>query len=332
MPFGGPDSERALIWLRRCDAEVASRLFTEAAFAVKICADPIQLIAEFDAGAGFALIGEELAAQNAAVEAIGDWIRMQPPWSDLPIIMPTGRGDAPSRSRRAAAIQERFGNVNFLERPFHPTTLVSLARTALRSRRRQYEARGLLARQELLARELHHRTKNLFAVILSIASASLREGSGGNEIFMARLHSLAKAQDRIFEEGGGGALLDHIVRSIVDTFGARISIEGPPVFVNAGVAQGFALIVHELATNAAKYGALTAPSGHVAVRWSLDASREEPTLTFAWREQGGPPAAAPERRGFGTLLLEKAIASVGGPPRFDYGPGGFAYQITVACR
>jgi two-component sensor histidine kinase len=332
MPFGGPDSERALVLLRRRDAEVASKLFTEVAFPVKICGSPIQLLAEFDTGAGFALIAEELAGRDAAIEAISEWIKSQPPWSDLPIIMLTGRGDAPSRNRNASAFQERFGNISFLERPFHPTTLVSLARTALRSRRRQYEARALLARHELLARELHHRTKNLLSVILSIASASLREGGGGNEIFMARLHSLAKAQDRIFEEGGGGALLDHIVRSIVDTFGARISIEGPPVFVNAGVAQGFALIVHELATNAAKYGALTAPSGHVAVRWSLNAGGEEPTITFIWQERGGPPTAAPERRGFGTLLLEKAIASVGGPPRFDYEPGGFSYQITVACR
>jgi two-component sensor histidine kinase len=332
MPFGGPDSERALILLRRRDAEVASKVLSEALFAVKICADPIELLAEFATGAGFAVLGEEFAARAAGLEAVGEWIKAQPPWSDLPIIVITGRGDAPNRNRIAAALQEKFGNINFLERPFHPTTLVSLARTALRSRRRQYEARTLLARHELLAGELHHRTKNLLSVILSIASASLREGAEGNELFMARLHSLAKAQDRIFEEGGGGALLDHIVRSIVDTFGPRISLEGPPVFVNAGLAQGFALIVHELATNAAKYGALTAPSGHVAVRWSLDASGEEPTITFTWQERGGPPAIAPERRGFGTLLLEGAVASVGGPPRFDYAASGFAYQITVACR
>jgi two-component sensor histidine kinase len=148
---------------------------------------------------------------------------------------------------------------------------------------------------------------------------------------MARLKSLAKAQDRVFEEGGGGALLDHIVRSIVDTFGARISLEGPPVFINAGLAQGFALIVHELATNAAKYGALTTPSGNISVRWSLDAGGEKPLITFTWQEQGGPPAYPPDRRGFGTVLLERAVASAQGP-RFDYGPGGFTYQIAVPCH
>ena len=332
MPFGGPDSERALILLRKRDAEVASNLLTEASFAVKTCADPVELVSELAGGAGFVVMSEELAAQAAVIAGVGEWIKDQPPWSDLPIILLTGRTDAPSRARVAVAVQEKFGNINFLERPFHPTTLVSLARTAIRSRRRQYEARALLARYELLARELQHRTKNLLSVVLSVASASLREGGGGGEALVARLHSLARAQDLIFEEGGGGALLEHIVRSIVDSFGARISVEGPPVFLKAGVVQGFALIVHELATNAAKYGALTTPSGSVAVRWGLNSGVEEPTITFTWREQGGPPAAPPEHRGFGTLLLERAVASSGDPPRFHYGPAGFTYQITASCR
>jgi two-component sensor histidine kinase len=329
MPFGGPDSERALILLRRRDADVAAQLLSEALFAVKVCADPMQLLAEFATGAGFALIGEELASEARTVDSFGAWIKAQPPWSDLPIIMIRGRGDAPNRNRGAAVLQEKFGNISFLERPFHPTTLVSLARTALRSRRRQYEARALLARHELLASELQHRTKNLLSVIHSIASGSLREGGEGSKVFMARLQSLAKAQDRIFEEGG--ADLDHIVRDVVDTFGPRISIEGPPVFVNSGVAQGLALIVHELATNSAKYGALTTPSGSVSVRWSLDASGEEPAIKFTWQEHGGPPAAPPNRRGFGTILLERAVASEG-PPRFNYGSSGFGYQIVVPCR
>jgi two-component sensor histidine kinase len=331
MPFGGPDSERALILLRRRDAEVASQLLTEAAFAVKICADPTALVAELESGAGFALISEEIAAPSAACERMSEWVKAQPAWSDLPIIMLTGRIDEPSRNRVAAALQDRFGNLNFLERPFHPTTLVSLARTAVRSRRRQYEARSVLARYELLARELQHRTKNLLSVILSIASASLREGGDGGDALVARLHSLAKAQDLIFEEGGGGALLDHVVHRIVDGFGARVSIQGPPVFLKAGVAQGFALIVHELATNAAKYGALTTHSGHISICWSLNAAVEEPTVSFTWQEHGGPPAVPPEHRGFGTLLLERAVAS-DEPPRLEYGPGGFSYEITALCR
>ena len=293
MPFGGPDSERALILLRRRDAEVASRLLTEAAFAVRVCTDPTQLITELERGAGFAVLSEEAASETALSEGIGKWVASQPPWSDFPMIMIMARTDVPSRNRVATTLQETFGNVSFLERPFHATTLISLARSALRSRRRQYEARALLARYELLARELQHRTKNLLSVILSIASASLREGGGGNEALVDRLHSLAKAQDLIFEEGGSGALLEHVVRTIVESFGERISIEGPPVYLKAGVAQGFALIVHELATNAVKYGALATPSGNVSVHWSLNAGAEDPTVSFTWEECGGPPPPLP---------------------------------------
>jgi two-component sensor histidine kinase len=332
MPFGGPDSERALILLRKRDAEVASKLLTETAFSGTICSDAFQLFTELERGAGFAVLSEEAASELALAEAVEKWVAAQPAWSDFPFIIVTRRTDAPGRNRAATSLQDRFGNVNFLERPFHPTTLVSLVRTALRSRRRQYEARALLARYELLARELQHRTKNLLSVVLSIASASLREGRDGNDALVDRLHSLAKAQDLIFEEGGSGALLEHVVRSIVDSFGARISIEGPPVYLKAGVAQGFALIIHELATNAVKYGAFTAQSGTVSVRWSLNAGVEEPTVSFIWQERGGPPAAPPEHRGFGSLLLEKAVPSSGDAPLFKYGPEGFTYQITALCR
>lgn len=332
MPFGGPDSERALILLRRRNAEVASRLLIEAGFAAQICDDPGELIGELKIGAGFAVLSEEVAAESAFLNGIGQWVRSQEAWSDLPIIMLTGRSDAPDRNRAAVNRQETFGNISFLERPFHPTTLVSLATTALRSRRRQYEARAVLARYDLLARELQHRTKNLLSVILSIASASLREGVGGGEALIARLHSLAKAQDLIFEEGGSGAQLEQIVARIVDSFGSRVRFEGPSVFLKAAVAQGFALLVHELATNAVKYGALSSPSGKVSIRWGLNAGKEDSMITFTWREHGGPAPAPPQHRGFGTLLLEKAVASHGAPPSFNYAPDGFTYEITALCR
>jgi two-component sensor histidine kinase len=331
MPVGGPDSERALVLLRPRDAEVASSLLREAAVAVQICTDLPHLAAELAKGAGLAVIGEELVANDKS-EGVKDWISNQPAWSDLPIVMLTGRSDPPNRTQFAQQMQDNFGNITFLERPFHPTTLISLARSVLRSRRRQYEARHLLSRYELLARELQHRTKNLLSVILSIASASLREGGDGSVAFVDRMHALAKAQDLLFENEGHGALLEDVVRSVLLGFGNRISIEGPQVHLKAGIAQGFALVVHELATNAAKYGALTQPSGSICVRWSLDTSSAEPSIHFIWQERGGPPSSPPDRRGFGTLLLERAVASSDRPPRFDYGQEGFTYELTALCQ
>lgn len=332
MPFGGPDSERALILLRKRDAEVASQLLLSAAFAVHVCKDAVQLMFELERGAGLVLLSEDFANEAGLRDRVGQWVSGQPAWSDFPFIVLTGRLDEPSRNRMAASLQDTYGNVNFLEKPFHPTTLASLVRTALRSRLRQYEARALLERYELLARELQHRTKNLLSVILSIATASLSDGGEGSDVLIARLHSLARAQDVIFEGGGNGAHLEHVVRSVVSTFGSRIAIEGPSVYLKASVAQGFALILHELATNASKHGALANNTGRVSVRWTLDTSRAEPLLSFDWTEHGGPPTKPPERRGFGTLLLEKAVASSGAPPRFSYGPEGFSYHISTLCR
>src|SRR6476620_6709357 len=100
---------------------------------------------------------------------------------------------------------------------------------------------------------------------------------------------------------------------------------------NDGVAQGFALVVHELAINAAKHGALTQPSGSIYVRWSLDTSSAEPSIHFIWPERGGPPSSPPEHRGFGTLLIERAVASSDRPPRFDYGQEGLTYELTALC-
>jgi two-component sensor histidine kinase len=252
----------------------------------------------------------------------------QPSWSDFPIVVLTAHDDTPGRNALANQLQDILGNVSFLERPFHPTTLISVARTALRSRRRQYQTRELLDRRNLLARELQHRTKNLLAVIQAIASASLPE-SAGREAFFARLHALARAQDLIIESAGRGALLRDIVGDALESFGTRALVDGPEVFLNSNAAQGFALIMHELATNAAKHGALMVESGTVSVRWSIDTSAEEPTIVFQWREHGGPPVTPPKRKGFGTILLQRAVPTDGTPPCFDYALEGFRYEVRA---
>ncbi len=223
-----------------------------------------------------------------------------------------------------------LGNVSFLERPFHPTTLASVARAALRSRRRQYQARELLERYELLARELQHRTKNLLAVIQSIGSASLREDGEGREAFFARLHALARAQDLLMDGDGGGTSLRNVVTTAIESFGARVSIAGPDIFLKPSVAQGFALIMHELATNAAKHGAFVWDRGRVLVSWALVGGATEPGVVFRWEERGGPPAKPPQHKGFGSILLEHAVASTGPPPLFDYAPEGFTYELRAA--
>jgi two-component sensor histidine kinase len=329
MPFGGSKSERVLILAPHGrDGEVASQLLQEAGWATLVCRDLANLCLELDKGAAVAVIVEEVVATED-LGCLAKWIGMQPPWSDFPMIVLTGHGDESGRNALANRLQDLLGNVSFLERPFHPSTLISVTRSALRSRRRQYQAREMLERHDLLARELQHRTKNLLAVIQAIASASLQE-SQGREAFFSRLHALAAAQDLIINGAGRGALMKDIVANALESFGARAVVDGPEVFLNPNAAQGFALILHELATNAAKHGAMTSDSGTVSVQWSLDATSAEPGIFFQWKERGGPPIAPPKRRGFGTVLLERAVPTTGDPPRLDYSQGGFTYEVRAS--
>jgi two-component sensor histidine kinase len=263
------------------------------------------------------------------ISALATSINNQPQWSDFPMVVLTSRADMPERNVLAIRLQDALGNVTFLERPFHATTLVNVVRAALRSRRRQYGAREVLERRDLLARELQHRTKNLLAVIQAIASASLQK-SDGTESFFDRLHALAKAQDLIIEGAGRGALMRQVVEVVLESFGSRVSVDGPEVFLNSGAAQGFALALHELATNAVKHGSLSTESGTVSVHWAIDATTTEPTVHFCWQERGGPAVTVPKRKGFGTVLLERAVATTSAvPPRFDYSPEGFSYEVKA---
>jgi PAS domain S-box-containing protein len=144
MSRGGPLSERALILTPTGrDGALASMMLNEGGFAAKICADIPTLAGELERGAALAILADE-AIHSTDLGPLAAFLKQQPPWSDFPIILLTGRGDGPERNPAAAAFAQTLGNVTFLERPFHPTTLISLVRAAVRGRRRQYEARARL--------------------------------------------------------------------------------------------------------------------------------------------------------------------------------------------
>jgi len=137
-------SEQALIFAPNGrDAQVASSMLAETGIDSRICPDIASLIGCLEEGAGFALITEE-AIRNADLRALRDWIVAQPEWSDFPFVLLTLRGGGLERNPSAGRYLAMLGNVTFLERPFHPTTLISLAQAALRGRRRQYDARARL--------------------------------------------------------------------------------------------------------------------------------------------------------------------------------------------
>jgi two-component sensor histidine kinase len=186
--------------------------------------------------------------------------------------------------------------------------------------------------QNMLMREVMHRTKNLIAVIQSIASATFRKSDdSAHEAFMSRLHALANAHGLLLNAAGEGALLEDIVRGQLASFSGAVSINGPSIFLKPSAAQSFALVIHELATNASKHGALTTSTGRVDVEW--DIRRGEggiSKLHFRWQERGGPTVRKPTRTGFGTILLEHAIAGIDSAPSIDFSPAGLTYETDTA--
>ena len=187
-------------------------------------------------------------------------------------------------------------------------------------------------RHALLARELQHRTKNMLSVIQSISERSMP--SGGNiddarKALTARLHALAHASDLLSEGDFQGASINDVVERALETFAGRYSIEGEHVLLNPGATQGLALVIHELCTNAIKYGAYSTPGGRVFVRWSIEQSGKEPTLAFCWQERGGPLVVPPRHTSFGTTLLKVAIGGAETAPGIDYAPEGFTYTFEA---
>lgn len=184
----------------------------------------------------------------------------------------------------------------------------------------------------LLNRELAHRMKNTLAMVQSIISQSLRGATSIPEAAAtigARIQTLAKAQDVLTGMSVTAAEISAIAKTAVAPHidGAeRIAINGPQVYLSAQQALGLSLAIHELATNATKYGALSRPEGHVTITWD---KQPENVFTFDWREAGGPPVTEPSRRGFGSRLTERVVSDLfQGTAAIQFEPTGVIFSLV----
>jgi PAS domain S-box-containing protein len=186
-------------------------------------------------------------------------------------------------------------------------------------------------RQRVLTREVLHRTKNLLAVIQSIAAGTFRgTNDPAQHAFISRLHALSTAHSLLTDSAGMGATLEDVARGQMASFAGSVTIEGPTLFLKPNAAQSFALMIHELATNAAKHGALSVATGSVSMRWCIHRNSDVPKLVFVWQERGGPTVKQPLRQGFGTVLLQHAVYGLDSAPVIDFAPGGVTYRIEAA--
>jgi PAS domain S-box-containing protein len=193
------------------------------------------------------------------------------------------------------------------------------------------ERKQAQARQELLTREIQHRTRNLFAVVLAVVSRSFAGKHSVKEAEAAvvgRLSSLGETHFSLLDNESHGADLAEIVRSEMSPYSNRVAVEGPSLMFTASAAQNFALALHELATNAAKYGALSNATGRVHISWSKLTSSGSNRFAFRWREQGGPPVRPPTQKGFGSVVLQEAMTEhFDVPPRIDFSIDGVTYEL-----
>ena len=231
--------------------------------------------------------------------------------------------DFPGLGRRTMLLTART-----LHHPDHASHLLLLSIVDATARYRQDAVR------DMLFGELRHRMKNMLSLAQSIARQTTTQGRSAEQYrddFLGRFNALVEAQDVAFaeqEEAGLGALLARVFAPYDASPGAIAVEPGPAVELGPRVLMSLALVLHELVTNAAKYGALSVPDGRVRVSWTVE--EDGTRLRIDWMEDGGPPVAEPASAGYGTQLIQHATTySLGGEVELNYAAGGLEAVIIV---
>jgi PAS domain S-box-containing protein len=185
-------------------------------------------------------------------------------------------------------------------------------------------------KEHLLMREINHRAKNMLSVVDAIAhQTAIKNPEDFTERFSERIQALSANQDLLIRNEWQGVEIEHLARAQLAHFagliGSRITVRGSQLRLRAASSQAIGLALHELATNAGKYGALSTDTGRVEISWGTDCD----AFSMSWTEREGPPVSAPSQRGFGTIVMETMVErSVGGTVDLDYAPSGLTWRLT----
>jgi two-component sensor histidine kinase len=196
------------------------------------------------------------------------------------------------------------------------------------------QAHALAAKlQEVVIGELHHRVKNTLAIVSAITSQSIKSASTLKEAGITigdRLHALGVAQDLLLRERWAGAGCRTLIESAVKAFQSKgldqFKIVGENIAISSGPAVSLSMVIHELCTNAVKYGALSVPNGRVSISWTAAEER----FKLHWKESGGPPVQEPSRKRFGSRLIERALpGQLHGEARLKFEPDGLRCEVNI---
>ena len=197
------------------------------------------------------------------------------------------------------------------------------------------EAKRAEAHLRLLVDELNHRVKNTLAIVQGIAQQSFKDDVPAGQAraaFEGRLAALSEAHNLLTREHWSAVSMRQIIDDAVRPHGevGRFTLEGPDLTILPKTAISLALAIHELATNAVKHGALSRPEGRVSIRWARVRGAGPARLTMTWQETGGPPVAVPNRRGFGTRMIERGLAAeLGGTVQIEFRPEGLTCTVDA---
>lgn len=312
----------------RKDADYLGRLLADHEISVRVGSPSDDIDKLFVASPGV-LVATHEALTPGIIAAVAGHLDAQPSWSEIPIVVLLDRASRPEQVRAELGRAWPRARLLFYQRPVTTVELASGVQSALLARLRQRDVRDHIAKEIELRRELNHRVKNILASVTSIFEMTRRGATsidGFAEDFRGRLNALDKVHSAVFHSEGDSASISEIADLTFDPYllngENRIVTQGPPVVLSREAATTLALCLHELTTNAIKYGALSRPEGRVRFEWTLSAD-DEPVLAICWQETDGPIVEQPSRAGYGTRYIRSALASVfGEKPLIAFEEGG----------
>lgn len=319
------------------DGETLNEVLTGAGFTAVIANDLAQFQTSLAREAGLLVVSQEGLTEKS-LRLIGEMLAQQDDWAELPIIVLL---DAALHLNNAAGrLLELMPRSKLIikQRPVHPAEMTTSADTAMRARIRQFALARYIANQEELRHELNHRVKNILASVNALFSLTRRNSVDLDEFskeFAGRLNALSNVHSVLFSVDYGSVRFTELVEAILRPFNTekvRVVATGPDHRLLSDPAQKFALSLYELATNAAKYGALSVSNGTVGVNWSVEKGPDADNFVLEWAERGGPPVKPPSRTGYGTRFIGSAAHSLDGEACLEFTPAGLQVRVRVPAR
>jgi two-component sensor histidine kinase len=317
----------------RKDADYIAAFLREQNIEVKSAKAGDDLIAHLASSPGIIVITHE-ALNPEVVARIAAHLAEQPDWSEVPIIVLLERTAPIARVRSQLERAWPGSRLLFHTRPISPLELVNGIQSNLLVRLRQRQVRDAIERERELRLELNHRVKNILASVTSIFQMTRRGATSVEDLgsdFTGRLQALSNVHTAVFEAGGEEVSLSAVVDLTVSPYNSdgtsRINVSGPDLIVSRDAGTTIALCLHELITNAIKYGALSHPAGHAEIVWAVTKT-DGPDFSLNWTEIGGPPVRGPTRQGYGTRYVRSALRSLFGTvPDIVFAPEGFRCSV-----